>query len=309
MFDVVCIGDAIVDIVALVERFPRLDEEVEISRLEFHPGGAAANSASCLSKLGLKVAFVGAVGSDYFGKLLLKAFEKDGVDTSRVKVVKTPTGVVIAIVLRRTGERVLFAFEGANTELKPSDIDFNYVLNCKAIQLNGTKLDVAVEVARMAKKQGLTVQYDPGSMYTAKGLETLRGVIENTDILMLNRAELSMLIPEEDLSSATFKLLELGPNIVVVKLGAEGCFVKTWEKEFRCPAYKVKPVDTTGAGDAFNSAFLYAILRGYSLEKAALFANATAALKITRVGARSLPRLSEVLEFLKKQGLKQLKTK
>ena len=305
MFDVVCVGDAIVDIVALVERIPRLDEEVEILKLEFHPGGAAANSASCLARLGLKVGFVGGVGRDYFGSLLLNAFKRDGVDIRGVKTFSVATGVVIAVVLKSTGERMLFAFEGANEELKPEDVDLRYVLNSRAVQLNGTKLDVAEVVAKEAKKHGLLVQYDPGSIYAAKGVSAIRGVLGNTDVFMLNRAELAMLVPDLPLSKASSKLLEMGPRIIVVKLGAGGCLVKTKETGFKSPAYRVRPVDTTGAGDAFNSAFLYALLRGWSLEKAATFANATAALKITRVGARSLPTLKEVLEFLSQRGFKQ----
>jgi ribokinase len=301
-FDVISVGDVIIDLISTVDRLPGLDEEVEIYELEIHGGGASANSAVGLAKLGLKVGFVGAVGNDEFGRFLIQCFNGDNVDRSGLKVVPVPSGLVFGSVIRSTGERALFSYEGANLALSTSEIDWDYVGRARAILMSGTKLDLAEEVAKYGATRSQRVYYDPGSITVSKGLQYIRNVISDVNILALNKAETNMLFPGFAFEEVAERLLGYGPEMLIIKLGKDGCYVRTETEESRAPAFKVKAVDTTGAGDAFNAAFLYCLLKGFTLSDSAIFSNAAAALKMMRKGARSVATLDEISKFLKENS-------
>jgi ribokinase len=127
-----------------------------------------------------------------------------------------------------------------------------------------------------------------------------------TNILLPNRLGALELSKEENVNAAAKKLLQFGPEVVVITLGERGCLVVTENDQFRVPAFKIKVVDTTGAGDAFNAGFIVALHRKKKLKEAAQFANAVAALKCTKLGAQSSPTLKEVKAFLSRKPEKLL---
>jgi ribokinase len=297
--DAVSVGDAIVDIVSLVDQPPALDEEVEIHELETHGGGAAANTAVGLARLGLRAGFVGAVGNDAYGRFLLEAFDSDMVDRSMVKVVNDRSGLAYAFVVRSTGERILFCYRGANMAFSPSEIDLDYIEKAEAVEMSGTKLDVAETIAEHAQRHHRLVYYDPGSITASKGMGFVRELILHVNVLAVNPIEAKALVPGLPFEEAAKKLLECGPQLVIVKLGEEGCYVRSRTEEFRASAFKVKAIDATGAGDAFNAAFVYSLLKKFSLKEAIVFSTAAAALKVTRRGARGMATLDEVTKFLR----------
>jgi ribokinase len=301
--DVITVGDANVDIVAFVNKLPVLDEEVEIHELEMHGGGAPANTAVGLARLGLKVGFVGAVGNDESGRFLLEAFDKDRVDRSTVKVVNDRSGLVYAFVVRSTGQRILFCYRGANMGFSRSEIDWAYIGKAETVEMSGTKLDIAEAIAEYAQQHSQLVYYDPGSITASEGMGFVRKLISHVNILSVNTVEANMLMPGVSFEEAAKSLLDCGPRLVIVKLGEEGCYVRSRNEVVRTPAFKVKAVDATGVGDAFNAAFVYSLLKKLSFKDATVFSSAAAALKAVRKGARGMASLPEVTNFLQGQGI------
>jgi len=300
---VVSVGNANIDLIIIVDRVPEPDEEVEALNFEISGGGSAANFAVAVSRLGLQSGFIGCLGRDYFGEFLIEEFKKEGVDISQIRVSEKPTGMVIILVER--GEKRMIAFRGANLSLKPEHINSEYIRGVEVLHISGARIKVAEKAAEKAKKENVKVSFDPGSIIASMGLKACINVIEKTDILMLNKVELKLLTGAKNIIRGAKTLLEFGPNIIAVKLGSEGSLLVSEDRVVRKEAFQVNVVDTTGAGDAFDAALIYALVSQLDLENAVLMANAAGAISVTRVGARnSLPTIREVKNFLSERGIK-----
>ncbi len=293
------IGNINVDITFIVDRLPGEDEEVEAREMHVGGGGSAANTAVAFARLGGYARMIGAVGKDVLGDLSLELLRGDGVDTSRVRRVSAGTGVVVAVVVR--GEKRMFACRAANVEVNrfvPEPEDFSGVSHVHAA---GVQIDAFERFFKKAKELGLTTSYDPGSVAASYGLKRLARLLRYTDILLLNEKELVKLFGSFD--AAKSSAAELGIRHVVIKRGASPTLYFGANGEFEVETFKpAKVADTTGAGDVFNGAFLYAFLGGLSPRDAIIVANACASYKIERVGARSAPTMRELLKYLEDRG-------
>jgi sugar/nucleoside kinase (ribokinase family) len=139
----------------------------------------------------------------------------------------------------------------------------------------------------IAKRHGVTVSFDLEKHVAVQGFDALRRSLELTDILLPNKLGICELMREKDLVAAALRALKFGPRVVVITLGADGALVVTSKEHFRVPGFRVQSVDTTGAGDAFCAGFVCrAVVRKWDYRKAAIFANAVAAIKCTRTGAQ-----------------------
>jgi len=284
---IVGFGALNLDIILKVERIPNPGEESFVIDIEYHPGGSAANTIAGLATMGVECAFIGKVGDDNYGKILLKDFEKRGVDLSGVKIEKGRSGVAM-IFVDRSGERAILVDPGVNDTIKYDEIKREIVENAKIVHLtsfickNGE--DSFKSQKRVAKEVEI-VSFDPGMPYINRGLEEIKEIISNTTIFMPNKQEIEMLIGER-YDVASKEVAGLGVEIVVVKLGENGCYILKGNEEFRVQSFKTKVVDTTGAGDAFNAGFLYAWYHGKSIEACGKFGNYVASKIIERIGAR-----------------------
>ena len=299
--DVVSIGAVNIDLVARVDRFPNPDEETVIRTWDMVGGGSAANVACGLSRLGVTSGFIGNVGGDYFGEVLRDGLRKERVDISRLKVCSGNSGSVIAIV-SKGGERILFAYSGANANLSPENIDKNYVGDAKYIFLSSIEGEQAIPAmglaSRYAKEAGVKVFFDPGYIFVEKGIKQLKGILNNATIVKFNETEIKELTKREKLVDASKTIAEYGPKIVLTTLGEKGCFLYSGSVNQFIESYKnFSPVDKTGAGDAFSCGFIFGELKNWDLEKSAKFANLIASISITRVGARSVPYLKELKDY------------
>ncbi|MGC8835385.1 MAG: carbohydrate kinase family protein [Infirmifilum sp.] len=289
-------GNASIDEYYLVDSIPRADEAQEAKDYFQRVGGAASNVAVAMAKLGVKVFFIGAVGGDKQGDFILDNFSREGVDTKWIVRSSKPTGRVI-ILLDSNGDRAMVALRGANTDLTPGFLNLEEALRgVEHVHLSSTKPEYTSWVFEIAKSKGVTTSYDPGMTIASKGFSYVRETLRKVDILFVNKREYETLGPEY-LDSQFNGLLVLKEGSLGSRLPKLGIGV---------PAFKVHAVDTTGAGDAFNAAFLVAWKLGFSLEQCLLVANAAGALKATRVGAHSSPTLSELNEFLVKNGYEPL---
>ncbi|MHA1264367.1 MAG: carbohydrate kinase family protein [Candidatus Helarchaeota archaeon] len=299
--DIISIGGVNIDLCAVISEFPHIDEEVEISNLDSLPGGSAANYITGVARLGVSAGFIGKIGDDKYGNELIKAFQEEKVDISHLLIEKGVSSGICLIPIDRQGRRIIFSYRGANARLKPSEIDLNYVSQASLIHITSPPQEVAEFIAKFAKKQDVKISYDPGGKIIRKGLSFIEPILFNTDIFFPSKIEVALLLPQiSDLEfAAQFFIKKYGISTVVIKLGGNGCLLASPNRVNVINGFKVKVVDTTGAGDAFAAAFTVGIHRGWDLEKCAVFANAAGALTVTRVGARTaLATQEEIDTFL-----------
>ncbi|MHA1650994.1 MAG: carbohydrate kinase family protein [Candidatus Helarchaeota archaeon] len=308
MKDVCAIGAALVDMVALIDKFPGIDEEIFVPKLELMGGGSAANFAIACTRLGLKTGFIGKLGKDAFGEKLIKDFHAENVDTQGVVYTsEIPTGVCYAAV-DKNGNRILYAFSGAANVLEPEDLKEDFVKSFRILHLASLRnLRPLVRAARIVKDLPTRVCLNPGALIVDQGLKVVEPLLNLTDIFIGSQGEVKRLFQTENLSDGLMQLLNY-VEIAVITQGGEGCLIATRNLQYQVPAEKVKVVDTTGAGDAFSAGFIWGLLRynfDYSkLEICGKIGNLAAASCIQQVGARQgLLTKKELEQILKDKNL------
>ncbi len=298
---VIVVGSLNMDLVVRAPKIPRPGETVLGSDFKQVPGGKGANQADAASKLGAETAMLGAVGKDSMGDQLIQALRKDGVNVEMVlKKENLPTGVA-AIVVEDSGNNAITVAPGANSALTPDDLSGMEKVFEKAkvmlVQLE-TPIDTVKASLRMARKNNVTTILNP-----APATELDDEIFSLVDILTPNETELELLSGMETdsiekVEAAGKHLLKKGVSKLIVTLGSQGSI--HIEKDFvrLHPAYSVKAVDTTAAGDSFNAALAVSLAKGEPMENAITFATKVGAMTVTKHGAQtSLPLMGEVLEF------------
>jgi ribokinase len=293
------VGSLNMDFVVQVERLPRPGETVLGGRFATQPGGKGANQACAAARLGGRVRMVGRVGDDGFGVELRRGLEADGVDTRGVQVsAATPSGVAL-IFVDASGQNQIVVAAGANQTLTRSDVDEAIAGASEGfllLQLE-SPLETIEHAAALGARRGLGVVLDPAP---ARALpDTL---LANVSCLTPNESEALALVGRPgsvvslaDAPAVARALLERGPRAVVLKLGALGAYADAGSGGRHFPAPRVEALDATAAGDTFNGAFAVALAEGRPFADAVAFANAAAALSVTRLGAQaSIPSRSEV---------------
>jgi ribokinase len=303
---IVVVGSINLDLVAGAAHLPSPGETVFGENFHTFFGGKGANQAVAAAKLNYPVVMLGKVGSDSFGSQLIGGLRTAGVEVSRIQQVDGASGVAIILTDQR-GENSIVVVPGANSQLKPSDLERHRdVLSNAGIIL--TQLEIPIEtvdaLARIAKEQNIPLVLDPApaQLLPASILRNLRWITPNEVEISCLLNESGSEIPE---SEAADHLLSRGVTHVVLKLGARGALVVEDAKtKTLVPSFSVKAVDTTAAGDAFNGAFAVALLRGKTAPDAARFANAVAAISVTRRGAQpSMPESEEVERFIEEHAM------
>ena len=302
--EIIVIGSLNADLVQNVDRLPKAGETIIGGNLETFSGGKGANQAVAAGRMGARVSMIGQLGSDSLASLLLASPKSAGVDADLVGKSDCSTGAAVILVLP-DGENVIVISPGANATVTPALAtdrlsvlrEGSYLLSQLEIPIESVQESLAVAKARNA-----TTILDPAP---ARPLST--DLLRNVDYLTPNETETMTLLGAASLSMdddsnialAARKILALGPRTVVLKLGARGCMIASEQGSIRVPGFKVSAVDTTAAGDVFNGAFATALAEGKEVPDAARFANAAAALSVTRPGAQnSVPSRGEVNRYL-----------
>jgi ribokinase len=248
---------------------------------------------------------IGRVGYDVFGDQLKAGLFEDGVDVSAVHPTHSQPSGVALIWVDKLGENSIVVAPGANHEIAPHEVEaFRSTIEGASYALFQleTPLDVVAESLKLARGLGSRTVLDP-----APAQPLSPELLENVDLLTPNETEANLLLgrtateidPAEarEIASA---LRALGARAVILKLGGRGCYFFDGQTELFSPGFAVAAVDTTAAGDTFNGALAVALAEGQPIESALRFANAAAAISVTRRGAQSsIPLRSEVDEFLK----------
>lgn len=300
---IVVVGSINLDLVANAARLPAPGETVFGTQFRTFFGGKGANQAVAAAKLGHPVLMIGKVGEDAFGSQLLDGLNQAGVGTACIGRTPGPSGTAI-IVTDDHGENSIVVIPGANSQVLPADIERHRdVLGNAGMIL--TQLEIPLEtvemLCRIAKKQNIPLVLDPAP---ARPLPA--SILQNVTWITPNEIESQILLTDSAAGSpdsAADRLFAAGVSHVVLKLGARGALVaEDPGTRHLVPGFPVKAVDTTAAGDAFNGAFAVGLLEEKSPEQAARFANAVAAISVTRPGAQpSMPTRKEVDEFLRIQ--------
>ncbi|MFB0514964.1 MAG: carbohydrate kinase family protein [Candidatus Bathyarchaeia archaeon] len=310
--DVACIGHLLYDIRCYVNDFPLPDKlAVIMGHLKFSAGGSAANSAVAAFKLGLKSGIIGKVGFDEYGWSVIQSLRKQKVNLDHALVdFQNPTGVSL-ITVNRKGIPQFVQMIGASEPICPEEIRRRYVEDARHLHMTGLNLEALVKAAEIAKNYNLTVSFDPGRKKSELGYKTLMPVLKKVDILFVNRKEARALLAvdaEEPIINVMKKLKsKIGKDKkFIVKGGKENVLAYSPTTGFSVSTFKVKVIDTVGAGDAFNAGFLAAFLEGKSLHDSVIYGVGCSAIKCTREGAQSSPSKLELEEFLEenKSGVK-----
>jgi ribokinase len=308
---IVVVGSLNMDFVVSVGHLPAPGETVLGRNFTMVPGGKGANQACAAGKLSAGAAtvrMIGRVGKDLFADHLKASLAAAGVDVTGVHAAKAqPTGCAL-ISVDENGQNSIVVASGANFELAASDVEAMrksfHGASVGLFQLENP-LETITAALRLAREEGVTTILDPAP---AQALPT--ELLANVDILTPNENEALRLLGRpgdgitlEEAPAIAAALSALGPRTVVIKLGSEGCFLRQPDWEEHVSGFAVKAVDTTAAGDTFNSGLAVALAQGLALSQAAVFANAAAAISVTRLGAQtSAPTREEVDAFLATQG-------
>ena len=294
------VGSLNMDLVATGQRIPVVGETVLGETFSQVPGGKGANQAAAMGRLQGHVAMIGKVGEDAFGQALIQALAEAQVETKDVTKAPTSTGIAL-ITVQADGDNAIVVVPGANAQLRPADIDAAKAAieesEIVITQLE-TPLDTVTYALKLAKEQGKVTILNP-----APAVPLADELIQNVDYLTPNETELAILsgMPtesQEELEAAAKAMMEKGVKVLIVTLGSKGCLVIDENGTRQFPAFKVKAVDTTAAGDSFNGGVAVALAEGKSLEDAISFATKVGALTVQKAGAQSsLPTREEVDGF------------
>jgi len=301
---ILVVGSSNTDMIIKLDRIPRPGETILGGAFVTAAGGKGANQAVGAARAGGQVTFIARVGRDMFGDQAVAGFVKDGINVDYVTRDKTnPSGVAL-IFVAKDGENSIAVAGGANAKLSPADVRKAKAAFAGAsvlvMQLE-TPLETVQAAADLAAKAGVRVILNP-----APAQPLPDKLLNRVSILTPNETEAELLTGiavKDDVSAAAAatKLRARGVRTVIITLGARGAFVATESGEQLVPGFKVKAVDTTAAGDIFNGALAVALAEGKPLELAVRFANAAAAISVTRLGAQpSAPTRREIERFLKK---------
>ncbi|CAA9291697.1 MAG: Ribokinase [uncultured Chloroflexi bacterium] len=329
--DIVGLGFCCTDELLLLSEIPPAEGRATIRRRDRQGGGMVSTAMAAAARLGGRAGFLGAVGDDWRGRWILEDFRRNGVDVSRLVVRPGATShETVVLVDERSGARSFLTDRGNAKEIQPNEVDREYVTQARYLHLSDAS-PVALLAAEWAHAAGAEVGFDGTHFHPM-----MWPILPQVDYLIVSRffasefathiaghglgraaadfAGLSVQDPHvasthpeteapaltgEELLGPARGLREAGSRVVIVTEGERGSWCTAPEGEFHVPAYQVDAVDTTGAGDVFHGAFLYALARGWDLRRSLEVASATAALKCRALGGRAgIPTLEAVLSLV-----------
>ncbi|MFW2489906.1 sugar kinase [Clostridium chromiireducens] len=306
--DVITIGDAMIAMCPQ-EKGPIIFCDTFKRKL----GGAELNVAMGCARLGLKSGWISRLGNDDFGKHILKTARGEGIDTSEVQLVDGyPTSVYFREVLADGSSRSFYYREKSPTStMKCEDLNEEYFKSAKVLHITGVfpsitknNQEIILEAVKLAKKNNLTVSFDPNirlKMWTKEeAKEYIEKLLPDVDILLIGDEEIEILLGDVTIEDAIKTFHGYGIGKVVVKKGAKGALGSDGENIYEVDAIKPKAlVDTVGAGDGFAAGFLNALIKGETLEGCVRYANAVGSLVVGVEGDNEgLPYHEDVLVHL-----------
>lgn len=299
-FDVVGFGTNAVDHLIRVPKYPAFNSKIEFIDHVIAPGGEVASTMVGLSRLGVKTAYVGRVGDDEEGELLLEGLKKERVDAARVEVIAgAKTQLAFIIIDEQTGERTIIWHRDERLAYSKSDVPIDLCRRARILHVTPHDTEACIRMAEAATDTGVIVSGDFDNV--VEGIERLLPLI---DICIVSADLPGKLMGIADKHAALSEMRSrYGCSVVGATLGAAGSIILCGDEMIETPGFAVPGgcVDTTGAGDAYRVGFLFGVLSGETVKNSALMANAVAALKCRGVGAwTALPDKYELETLIKK---------
>ncbi len=298
-FEIVGIGMSTIDLLKVVEEFPEGEGVTEIIQSRLQGGGPVPTALVTASKLGARTAIIDRVGDDWRGELLVHEYRAAGVDIRHLELEPgRETAFAAVLVRQRDGARHVVFSPGDFTPLSIDEMPIETIRRAKILHLNGRHWPACVDASLAIRGAGGLVSFDGGA---GRYHERLREILPLVDIHISARDFAEHLVDSADTGEQLAAMIGYGAKIAAVTDGENGSWFATDAGEvFHQPAFPVeKVVDTTGCGDVFHGAFLFAHLRGWSVKEAATFASAAAALNATGLGGRGhLATLEEIRELI-----------
>ena len=299
-YDVVGLGLATLDILAQTPRLPHSNDCFPIAALEMQGGGPVATALVALSKLGANCNYLGSIAADETATQIISELHRYGIETNFCS--QRDTGVSSASVIlveQSNGQRAILFQKSTARDLQPVEVPEDLIRNACALHLDGFFTPAAIHAAHIARENDVLVSFDGGAGELM--WDELTELLPLVDILVVAKKFALETIGTGDVMEAGQKLLNTYNNQqVVITDGEHGSWYWDAHTHFHQPAFRVEVVDTTGAGDVFHGAYLYACLQpDWSPQYRLKFASAVAALKCTQIGGRKgIPTLAETLSFL-----------
>lgn len=299
-------GSLIVDVTGFAPYLPVAGETVKGTTVRFGPGGKGNNQMTAAHRAGSEVNIISRRGEDVLGQILKKHYETEGMSEKYVAVDPDgETGSALIEIDETTAQNRIIVILGANDEIKREDVlsaeaDF---ADCDAVL---TQFETTIE-AVVAAKELAQKYHKPVILNPAPYINVPASIFEGVDFITPNETETEQFTgiavnTIEDCRTAARKFIDMGVKNVIITLGVRGAFYSNGKDEVFVPSIKVKAVETTGAGDAFNGGLATAIAEGMPIQKALQFATCTAAISVTRFGSSpSMPYRSEILEMMQKE--------
>lgn len=280
--DVVGVGLNATDTFIPVAHYPARGSKVEFRSAKVLPGGQVATAMIACQQWGLRTRYVGKVGDDRPAELHRAEFARAGVEVHLFTAPGCPSQQAF-ILVDDSGERTVLWKRDDRLTLRPEELQQNWIVNARALHVDGHDTAAAAVAAGWARAASIPVIADVDDLYP--GVETL---LKSVDYLITSRDIPGRLMQEPDLKKSLPALQKrFGSRLTAATLGEEGVLAWDGTQFHYAPAFRIQPVDTTGAGDIFHAAFIYALLQGWPLSRQLDFACAAAALNCTALGARA----------------------
>jgi sulfofructose kinase len=317
--DAIGIGACNLDTVAFVPKFTEKEEKINASKyVPPKAAGVSLDALTMINNLGLKCGFIGKRGDDLLGDNFAAEVEADDIDISQCMVIPGEYTSLAWIQVLPNGERCHVIIPMSQSALlQVCDIEDrkDYIANARIchMELLQNPVPPLLRASEICKAADTLVSVDldiaPRYLYDYKYTtpEELKLLIANTDVLKACKNAVEDISDSDDMHRAARDIMDLVPQMVVITIGEDGCVIAHRDsdeiKTFGSPAFPESGiVDTTGAGDAFQGGFIYGLLKGWPLKKAAIIANACGCLKSCNIGARNMPSYEVVAEFLRGKG-------
>jgi sugar/nucleoside kinase (ribokinase family) len=312
---VIVVGDAVLDLTSNFNNWPRNEKSELVNNLQLTPGGTGLNTAIGLARLGVPVEFLGRFSEDIFGLYLRNHTLNEGIHLGFQSTSDLPTRIVLSRINRK-GQPTYLAFNkpSADDDLIESIINFEKLNKAFCVFVTGLSLrfepsrNTVIRILEVARDFGVTTIFDPNirssnGKITSQFRKVLNKALSLTNIYLPNKEEDDIIqdLKKTNVNTKQSPLCEAGSLFTkVVKYGTGGCILIDNNSYTNFPAFKVKTIDKTGAGDAFNAGFLFGLYSKLSIVECCRLANIVAALNTTKKGASiGMPRLSELDFYLK----------
>jgi sulfofructose kinase len=294
-FDVVGMGLNSVDFLCLLPEFPTPNSKMQMRRFSKQGGGQVATAMVALSRWGVKTKYIGKVGYNELGQFSLHSIRQEGVDISSVMTEPHATNQFAMIMVDgSTGERTILWNRDDRLTYREGELGKSEVCSGKILHLDGHDIRAALQCARWAREEGIPTVIDLDKV-EPRTSELIKGI----DFVITSSRFPALYTEISDRERAFLELQKHTSGFLCATLGHEGAMAFVEGNVIYVEGFKVKTVDTTGAGDVFHGGFIYGLLQNWELGEILRFANAAAALKCKELGGRKgIPTLEEIRRFL-----------